>query len=79
MIKQCNNVLSFIGKLEENRVLYPQSRILGEFSKNTYSSFCRTKKNTGGKRYTVRWIKFGDKSKKNSYSSYREIQIEHNH
>jgi hypothetical protein len=46
MVKQCNNVPSIIDNLEENRGLYPQSRILGESSKNTFSSYCRIKKNT---------------------------------
>jgi hypothetical protein len=49
LIKQCNFVLSVLDKLEENITLYPLNKILGNFSKNTFSSSYRIKKNIRGK------------------------------
>jgi hypothetical protein len=62
IIKQCNNVLSIIDKLEENIVLYPQEQNFRRILKKHILKLLQNQKEYWRKRYTVRWTKFGNES-----------------
>jgi hypothetical protein len=53
IIKQCNNVMSIIDKLEENIVLYPREQIFRRILKKHILKLLQNQKEYWRKRYTV--------------------------
>ena len=61
-IKDCNSVLETLDGLEEQRPLYLQEYNFRLILKEHILKLLRYKKEYWKKRYTIRWIKFGDES-----------------
>jgi hypothetical protein len=63
-LKQCNNILGILNKLEVNRPLYSIKVNFRAILKKHVLQILQNKKIYWKKRYTVRWAKLGDKSTK---------------
>jgi hypothetical protein len=63
-LKQCNNILEILDKLEVNRPLYSIKANFRAILKKHVLQILQNKKIYWKKRYTVRWAKLGDKSTK---------------
>jgi hypothetical protein len=63
-LKQCNNILEILDKLEVNRPLYSIKENFRAILKKHVLQILQNKKIYWKKRYTVRWAKLGDKSTK---------------
>ena len=64
LILQCNEVLSILDKLEEQRNLFIQERNFRTVLKRHTLNLLKCKQEYWKKRYTVRWTKFGDENTK---------------
>jgi hypothetical protein len=64
MIDQCNEVLSVLDKLEEQRPLFTQESNFRDILKKHILKLLKFKQEYWRKRYTVRWTKFGDENTK---------------
>jgi hypothetical protein len=61
-IKICNEILSIMDKLEENRTLFVQERNFRNILKKHILKLLQHQKEYWKQRYTVRWTKLGDES-----------------
>ncbi|CAO2167262.1 unnamed protein product [Urochloa humidicola] len=64
LIKECNLVLEILDKLEEQRALYTPEQNFRIILKKHILMLLKAKKEFWRKRYTVRWVKFGDETTK---------------
>jgi hypothetical protein len=63
-LKQCNDIIAVLDRLEENRPLYLAEANLRSIVKRHIEKLLKSQKEYRKKRYTVRWIKLGDESTK---------------
>lgn len=73
MIKNCNEVLAILDKLEEQRQLYTQEHNFRNILKQHIITVLKYQNEYWRKRYTVRWVKFGDEDTILSCSSNRKV------
>jgi hypothetical protein len=64
LIKSCNEVISILDKVEENRPLNHPERSFRNILKKHISKLHKNQKDYWKKRYSVRWTKLGDESTK---------------
>jgi hypothetical protein len=63
-LKQCNEILMVIDKLEENIPLYGVEANFRNILKKHIPQILQNQKDYWRKRYTIRWTKLGDESTK---------------
>jgi hypothetical protein len=64
LIKNCNDVMLILDKLEELRPLFIQERNLRAIIKNQIGRLLKYRNEFWRKRYTIRWVKLGDENTK---------------
>lgn len=72
-IKQYNEVLLILDKLEENRTLFPQEKVLKETLKTHILKLLQFQKQYWHQRYTVKWTKLGDENTRFFHATATEI------
>jgi hypothetical protein len=63
-LKQCNEILEILDKLEENRPLYNVEAAFRTILKRHVTQLLKNQKSYWKQRYTTRWTKLGDESTK---------------
>jgi hypothetical protein len=71
-LKQCNETISILDKLEENRTLYLIEANLRKIIKKHIENLLKAQKDYLKKRYIVRWTKLGDETTKIFYAAATE-------